>query len=221
MREKENVTRLINAAATEVLRPMGFRQKGRSRMWIADHDWWLAVVEFQSSGFSQGSYLNVGCTWLWNERATLAFDLVDRVEGFRRFEIERRFAEATDRLTAKAAEKIADYRSLFPTIVHVSEHYARNALDGFWPCFNAAVAHFLSGRLELGAYVLSKCLESTANDAPWLAEARLVARTLASTMQEPHRFRQCIADRVHSMRRMQRLPQLHQVDFGSDHVAVE
>ena len=38
---------------------MGFWRKGRSRMWLADRDFWLGVVEFQPSGFRKGTYLNV------------------------------------------------------------------------------------------------------------------------------------------------------------------
>src|SRR5689334_1392764 len=55
----------IAAAAKAVLAPMGFRRKGRSRIWLDDHGWWVGVVEFQPSGWSRGSYLNVAASYLW------------------------------------------------------------------------------------------------------------------------------------------------------------
>jgi hypothetical protein len=68
-------SRLLTQAGREVLRPLGLRQKGRSRTWIDDHGWWLAVVEFQPSSWSLGSYLNVGVMWLWRDSDHLSFDL--------------------------------------------------------------------------------------------------------------------------------------------------
>ena len=52
--------RIIARAAKRRLEPLGCLQKGRSRTWIDDHGWWIGVVEFQPSGWSKGSYLNVG-----------------------------------------------------------------------------------------------------------------------------------------------------------------
>ncbi|HEX4035315.1 MAG TPA: hypothetical protein VHX66_12810, partial [Solirubrobacteraceae bacterium] len=58
-------SKLLTTAAREVLRPMGLRQKRRSRVWLDDRAWWVGVVEFQASSFSPGTYLNVGAMWLW------------------------------------------------------------------------------------------------------------------------------------------------------------
>jgi hypothetical protein len=52
-------SRLLNAAAREVLKPIGLIQRWKSRTWIDDHGCWLIVVNFESSAFSKGSYLAV------------------------------------------------------------------------------------------------------------------------------------------------------------------
>ncbi len=44
-------TRLLTAAARSILRPLGCVQKGRSRTWLDDQDWWVGVVEFQPSAW--------------------------------------------------------------------------------------------------------------------------------------------------------------------------
>ena len=40
-------SKLITSAARDVLRPLGLRRRGRSRVWLDDRGWWLGVVEFQ------------------------------------------------------------------------------------------------------------------------------------------------------------------------------
>jgi len=73
-------TKLINAAAREILRPLGLVQAGRSRTWLDDRAWWLGNVEFQPSNLTRSSYLNVGVNWLLNIKDWLSFDFGHRVE---------------------------------------------------------------------------------------------------------------------------------------------
>lgn len=61
------VDKLIIKAAREILKPMGLFQKGSSRIWIDDNNWFLIVVEFQPSAWSQGAYLNVDVSFLWEQ----------------------------------------------------------------------------------------------------------------------------------------------------------
>jgi hypothetical protein len=70
--------RIITLAARTALRPLGLRQKGRSRLWIDDHGWWLVNVEFQPSSWRKGSYLNVGEQHLWCERDYFIFERHER-----------------------------------------------------------------------------------------------------------------------------------------------
>nr|BFE60567.1 hypothetical protein GCM10020063_050930 [Dactylosporangium thailandense] len=66
-------SKLIVAAARSRLVPYGMVHFGRSRLWYADHQWWLTVVEFRP-GRRPGTYLNVGAMWLWAGRDHWAFD---------------------------------------------------------------------------------------------------------------------------------------------------
>nr|WP_326184943.1 hypothetical protein [uncultured Oscillibacter sp.] len=63
------VDKIIRQAAREALAPMGLFQKGSSRIWLDDNGWFLTVVEFQPSAWSQGAYLNVGASFLWEQGA--------------------------------------------------------------------------------------------------------------------------------------------------------
>lgn len=69
--------KIINAVAKTYLAPQGFFQKERSRTWLQDNGWFLTVVEFQPSGFSKGTFLNVGMHFLWripSEEPVISFD---------------------------------------------------------------------------------------------------------------------------------------------------
>ena len=57
--------KIIKQAAGEVLNPLGLFQEGQSRIWVDDNGWFLTLVEFQPSGWSKGSYLNVALHFLW------------------------------------------------------------------------------------------------------------------------------------------------------------
>lgn len=58
-------SRIIASAAKAALEPIGFRQKGRSRLCLADHGYWLNLVEFTPSRWSKSVSLLNAAHWLW------------------------------------------------------------------------------------------------------------------------------------------------------------
>ncbi len=67
-------SKIIENVAKEMLAPLGLEQKGHSRLWLDDQGWWVILVELQPSGFSKGTYLNVGVNWLWYKMNYFSFD---------------------------------------------------------------------------------------------------------------------------------------------------
>src|SRR5438045_5748615 len=90
--------KIITDAAKAALGRLNFRRKCRSRTWLADHGWWLTVVEFQPSSWSKGSYLNVAAHWLWSDSGHLSFDYVGRTKGFEEYANDDQFAPLAQRL---------------------------------------------------------------------------------------------------------------------------
>lgn len=65
--EDNNIhSKIINQVCREVLIPLGVFQKGASRLYLDDNDYFFTVIEFQPSTWSNGTYLNIGLTFLWN-----------------------------------------------------------------------------------------------------------------------------------------------------------
>ena len=175
----------------------------------------MLVVEFQPSVWSRGSYVNVGCMWLWNTKQQLSFDVGHRVNGFFAFENEKQFGPVADRLAVGALEKVGEYRRLFRSIHNVSNYYFENAPKNFWPCFDAAIAHSLAGQAEASRRVLATCLDGTDDDPMWLKEARSDAQSLVASVGDVQRMRDIISDRVMKTRSQQHLPPITEINFDA------
>jgi hypothetical protein len=128
-------TKLIEAAACDVLRPLGIEQRGRSRLWFDDRGWFATLIEFQPSSFGRGSYLNVGVQWLWDTvwddlgafmySEGLRVPIVGRRE-FVEYESDEQFAPLAGKLAEAAAERTLHFRELFPSVQAAAKLLAKS-----------------------------------------------------------------------------------------------
>ncbi|MFF8413885.1 hypothetical protein [Streptomyces omiyaensis] len=199
-------TRLVTAAAREVLRPLGLQQRGRSRTWIDDHGWWLGVVEFQP-GRSDGSYLNVGVMWLWQDRDHLSFDAGGREPGFERFVNPAQFALDAQSLARRAAALVRENRARFVDLPSTTAFLTsqKSRPDHFWDGYHAGVAAGLSGRTTTARHHLDRVLAEDAF-APWMVRAQESARRLHALAEDPKAFRAWATATTTSCRRRLELP---------------
>jgi hypothetical protein len=143
---------IIAKAAKQALQPLGFSQKGRSRVWLADHSWWLAVVEFQPSGWEKGSYLKVAAHWLWSPSGFLSFDFGGRTPGFAAYSSDDQFSLAAQTLAEEAAKRAGELTQALCSLEATADLLAKENADRepergcSWPTFNAAMAAGLAGR---------------------------------------------------------------------------
>jgi len=206
-------SKLLTQSAKATLTPLGLFQKGRSRIWLADNGWWLGHVEFQPSGWSKGSYLNVGCMWLWIVKDYYSFDLGYRVEKFQPFRNETDFTRVADHLAHVAAEKVLEYKRSFPNITALSDYYDEHPPSAdLWDGFHAALAHGLCGRVDQAAPIL---MSIAANDSSydWERAARADAEQLLRSVHEPSLFREVVTKRIEAARALLKLPKLDVIRF--------
>lgn len=204
-------SQLLTVAAKNVLRPMGMSQKRRSRIWPDDHGWWLCVVEFQPSGWSRGSYLNVGCMWLWNVKDYISFDEGCRVEEFRAFLSETQFEAFARSLAERAVNEVVRYRKLFPTIV--CSHYDGQWRSGLWPTFHSGVTCGLSGKPEDAQQRFQQLIDSTGDGRPWALNMQAEARRLRDIACDTAQFRDVVTSMIHRARELQKLPPVPLLSF--------
>jgi hypothetical protein len=144
---------IINRAARETLGPHGFVQKGRSRFWYNDQEWRAFFVEFQPSGWSKGTYCNVGVMWLWQPPDVVAephwtFDMFERVgiggSEFVSYDDDPAgFEKSVAGLVASAVKEFLRLRNEFGSVAAVA-HY-QGELGPGWPIYNRSVAQGLIG----------------------------------------------------------------------------
>jgi hypothetical protein len=147
-------SRIIAAAAKNELAPLGFRQQGRSRLWLADRGSWLNVVEFTPSRWSRSVSLNNAAHWLWVGAGFMNFNELVPSRLHAEFETGEQFAEAA-REIAQAAQvnaRLLDER--FPSFDAVADFVIKRAesspdrMGPSWWGYEAAIAAGLLGRSD-------------------------------------------------------------------------
>ncbi|MFN4092136.1 MAG: hypothetical protein ACK4FG_04490 [Brevundimonas sp.] len=152
---------VIATAAKAALTPLGFRRRGQSRIWLADHGFWLSVIEFQPSGWAKGSYLNVAAHWLWHVTPpVMSFDHCERVGGFADAaepDFPRLIADMANEAAATAARQRARFSSLDAVAAFLieKEQASRPEAQGDWGAYHAGIAAGLIGQEALARQLLS------------------------------------------------------------------
>ncbi|MEU1290153.1 hypothetical protein [Kitasatospora sp. NPDC005856] len=196
-------SRLITQAARDVLRPLGLRRRGRSRTWIDDHGWWLGVVEFQPSSWSQGSYLNTAVMWLWQDSDHLEFHVGGREAGHEPFEDEAQFTPLATGLARRGAERITEYRARFVDLPSTARHLtAVPARRGnLWDNYHAGIAAGLTGDADTARDRLTRAVQRlSGTDVPWMVRAHRNALDLRDLAEDTDAVHAWAAERTASCR---------------------
>lgn len=117
--ENKNIhSKIIKQVCKEILIPLGVFQKGISRLYLDDNDYFFTVAEFQPSNWDRGTYLNIGLTFLWdyNQSDVLYFafsrQIASRYGKFVEYKNETQFRNEIINLANIAKEEILFYRKL-------------------------------------------------------------------------------------------------------------
>jgi hypothetical protein len=171
----------------------------------------VVVVEFQSSSWSRGTYLNVGVNWLWTPKEYLTFDLSEpdsrmrvRLPGstihgtdfvdYR--DDDEDFANAARMFAEAAAERISEFRTLFPTPAAAATYLrqAENPQASPHAIHDTAIASGLAGDMtgarELFARLRRLLQEQSAGREvyEWENDLRRRADELQALTDEPAAF---------------------------------
>jgi hypothetical protein len=213
--------KIIAQVAKETLGPVGIFQKGRSRTWIDDRGWWIVHIEFQPSGFSKGSYLNVGAMWLWHEKDYFSFDVGHRVAKFVEFVDERQFTPAVMQLASRAKAEALKLRSQFASIHDAARYLPGQARrdENRWTELNAAIALGYVGK-TFWARRLFKKIERKTPTQEWEYQVREIARRFAETLDRPADFQRNVKEAILRTRKLLNLPERTELGIDGEHNAV-
>jgi hypothetical protein len=178
MADRSPVLRIITSAARDSLKPLGLARRGRSRLWIDDHGWWLGIVEFTPPR-TAGSGLYVGAMWLWHDVDHLAFH-VDAVRvGSELFRTEDQFTRLALELSQQAAANVTALKERFPALPDVAQYLtSRPVRRGFlWDSLDYGIAAALVGDPDTARDHFEQVIREDAL-APWMVDAQEKAREL-------------------------------------------
>jgi hypothetical protein len=209
---------VLKAAAREVLGPLGLSQRGRSRVWYDDRQWFVISVEFQPSSWSRGSYLNVAASWMWwPGRADVGFDYG---HGYRHGHRVHPFesAEAGDweatciRLAKEAGGHCLALRDELVDLPAAARllNRQRFATYDFWRKVNAGIAAALAGDAALAHHRLQQAQDEPRDlsTGEWAAIADDMLRQLLAEVDDLDRFREARMADILACRGAVRLPTL-------------
>lgn len=186
--------RLIAAAAKAALAPIGCVRKGQSRVWYSDQRFWVISVEFQPSGWSKGSYLNIGVSWLWNEK--VASGLLYRPMNFISFESKEQFTPLIEEMAQCAAREVITLRDRFNSLEKIQRYLLTDQRRGGGPLLNAAIASWLIGEVEIARKLVQRIQDWTIEGFEWEKTLKEFGAKLSRNIGHPDRFRAVILGNI-------------------------
>jgi hypothetical protein len=196
--------KLIAAAAKKALLPLGCVRKGQSRVWYSDQRFWAIWIEFQPSGWSKGSYLNVGTSCFWHAGA--GFLPMYRPTDFISFENVEQFTPLIENMAAVAAREVLTMRKRFGTLDDIQRHLLSHPLRDGWPVQNAAIASWLLGDIGLSRSLFQRMADWPTYGYDWQFELKRTSAGLAAKLNGSADMLATLLETIQHQRSLIRLP---------------
>jgi hypothetical protein len=209
---KRRANRLMRDAGRGYLTPIGVKQMSRSpRFWTADRGWCLINIEFQPSGYSVGSYLNVGLQHLWIARDYRVFEYSSRqpIDGHGQFVVfSGDDASATDAANALARSARTAAKAWLSQPADDRLHYDwLTAFTGkVWDAVNAAFAYAALGDHATAVTLFGEIASRIGPGVERQLELGRACGALAQMAVTPDVFKAEVDRGIRSARQILRLP---------------
>lgn len=169
--------KIIAAAAKARLAPLGFKRKGRTRLWVLDHGLWLNIVEFRPSQWSVSVDLDNAAHWIWAGHGFMSLDYFVR-GSHASFEGEMQFSKEIAEIANEAASCAVQLERQFSTFDDIARFAIQEARDTkrmrtSWAGYKAGLACGILGKHEEAAAFLHGITDDRVipHAAPFLALA--------------------------------------------------
>jgi hypothetical protein len=202
----------IRDAAREILGPLGCVQKGRSRVWYDDQKWWVGRIEFQPSGFSKGSYLNVGAGFLWWEKDHVSFDDFAGDRPWHGAVPGESFADKARDLALRARVAVLELRTRHSRVAKSAAWLDAQERLSNWGHFHAAVAFGISGMLDAARAHFNEAIVPD-NGIDWITALNRSCATLANLVADHDAFVSHVLESINRTRTRMGLSIIHPIDL--------
>lgn len=210
--------KLIATAAKAALAPIGCIRKGQSRVWYSDQRFWVISVEFQPSGWSKGSYLNIGVSWLWS--GGKGAGLFYRPTNFISFESKEQFTPLIEEMAQCAANEVTKLRERFNSLEQIQRYLLTDQRRGGGPLLNAAIASQLLGETALAKQFFRRIDDWPIDGYDWQKNIKMFSAKLNEEVDHPDNFRATILSVIQQARQsIDLMPDPHCLDDVRDSTA--
>lgn len=192
--------KLIAAAAKAALSPLGCVRKGQSRVWYSDQRFWVIGIEFQPSGWSKGSYLNIKKKYLWH--LSPGYHGTYRPVDFIAFESPEQFSPLIANMADIAAREVAAMASRLKTPEHFRACLLTTPLRDGWPVYHATISSWLMGDLELTEKLLQRMAEWPTYGYDWQFRLKTHSANFAAMLKQPTECFAHILDTIQQSRKL-------------------
>jgi hypothetical protein len=205
--------RILGSITRDAFKPLGLIQKGRSRVWLDDHGWWVCMVDFEPLSWQKGTRLVVAADFLWHDRNWLAYSVGGRLRDEHNQEVQVEFKDEAQwrrdiqSLAQRAIEEILLYRSHFQSAADWAGELSRPEDSNFWRAFDAGLAYALAGN-QTEAERWLKCVCASTDDRDWALAAKERAERLRCLLDEPHVFNEELVGTIKHFRSNLHLPEV-------------
>lgn len=202
MESEIDFNKLLKSFANDRLKPYGFVQKGQSRSFHCDKEWFTFVIEFQPSAWSKGSYLNVGLDFHFYPRENFAYSYVKRVSDFIEFTEEDQFVKVVHQLCDQAIKQFQLLERNFKDIFTALDTLKNDKTKSH---YELAVLYALTENYDKALQVL-KQLSDAPCEYDWHFERREVVNKLIEWIEEdPSTFLDKFKNQINETRKLKKL----------------
>ncbi|WP_428820140.1 hypothetical protein [Microbulbifer sp. MCCC 1A16149] len=200
-------SKIINRVARQVLKPIGVKRKGQSRIWLDDNGWWITVIEFQPSAWSKGSYLNVGVNFQWYPQEHLSFDIGYREAGFVEYESNEQFEPQAQEFANLAKSKILEIREKLSSPKAVKEYVVSSLQDyrpTLWGEFHQGMSCVIAKEKNEAIAYFNQVL-SNPHDTGWAIDLKEFVSKLISLLESGEDATHFLNEIVNKSRELKKL----------------
>jgi hypothetical protein len=171
------------------------------------------IVEFQPSGWSRGTYLNVAVMWLWDAKDYFSFDYgPGRVQAFASAG-SAQWPERCRAVVTLAADHVRGLRADLPDIAAAAKLLSKNPAPG-WPTFHAAVATGLAGDVDRARALATQVLAEDAT-YDWETSKQAKAAEFGASLGDAPIYRARIVREIQQARALLKLSQRSAAEIAS------
>jgi hypothetical protein len=212
MDPKFDHNRLLKKVVKARLTPHGIIQEGKTRTFLYDNGWWAIIVEFQSSSFSKGTYLNIGIDFNFYPRDYFAFEYGYREKGFDEVNNEVQFEHMVNEYCDFVIDKAEELKSKFKNARSAIKAYEKQSANSGWDNFNLGILFGIAGQLKTSKQLLRKVVKEKC-ESDWEFERQKLVHEIISWPNDHHIFIEKIKDLINRARLMKKLPVVDLTDF--------